>query len=126
MKKFSRIVGLSFVLLLVVAAVGIVGAQDGELEVIYDGEALGASDLPTLDPSLATDSSSIAVISNTTVQLAIYDEETVELQPGMANYEISEDGTTYTFDIMEGVPWVEYDEEAGEVVEVLDENGDVR
>jgi len=126
MKKFSRIVGLTFVLVLVLAAVGAVVAQDDDLKIIYDGEALGASDLPTLDPSLATDTSSIAVISNTTVQLAVYDEETVELQPGMANWEVSEDGTVWTFNLMEEVPWVEYDQEAGEVVEVLDEEGNVR
>lgn len=124
MKKFTRILGLSFALIMVLAMVGAVGAQDAK--VIFDGEALGASDLPTLDPSIATDSSSIAVISNTTVQLQIYNEETLELQNGMASVEISEDNTEYTFSVFEGVPWVEYDAEAGEVVEVLDEEGNVR
>jgi oligopeptide transport system substrate-binding protein len=125
MKKFTRILGLTFAMLLVLAMVGAVAAQDG-MKIIRDGEALGASDLPTLDPSLATDSSSIAVISNTTVQLAVYNEETLDLEQGMASWEISEDGTEYTFTLMEGVPWVEYDEEVGEVVEVLDEEGNVR
>jgi oligopeptide transport system substrate-binding protein len=125
MKKLTRIFGLSFAVLLLLAMVGGVAAQD-DIKIIYDGEALGASDLPTLDPSLATDSSSIAVISNTTVQLQVYDEETLELQNGMASVEISEDNTEYTFSIFEGVPWVQYDEEAGEVVEVLDEEGNVR
>jgi oligopeptide transport system substrate-binding protein len=125
MKKLTRIFGLSLVLVLVLSLVGGISAQD-DLKIIYDGEALGASDLPTLDPSIATDSSSIAVISNTTVQLQIYDEETLELLPGMATVEISEDNTEYTFSIFEGVPWVEYDADAGEVVEVLDEEGNVR
>jgi oligopeptide transport system substrate-binding protein len=123
MKQFARFVGLTLALVMVLALVGAAGAQE---KVIYDGEALGASDLPTLDPSLATDSSSIAVISNVTVQLAVYDEETVELMPGMATWEVSEDNTTYTFSLIEGVPWVEYDDEAGEVVEVTDEDGNVR
>ena len=125
MKKLTRIFGLGFAVLMLMALVGGVAAQD-DMKVIYDGEALGASDLPTLDPSLATDSSSIAVISNTTVQLQIYNEETLELEDGIASVEVSEDNTVYTFSIFEGIPWVEYDEEAGEVVEVLDEEGNVR
>jgi oligopeptide transport system substrate-binding protein len=125
MKKLTRILGLASAVLMLLAVVGGVAAQD-DLKIIYDGEALGASDLPTLDPSLATDSSSIAVISNTTVQLQIYDEETLELLPGMATVEVSEDNTEYTFSLFEGVPWVQYDADAGEVVEVLDEEGNVR
>jgi oligopeptide transport system substrate-binding protein len=125
MKKLTRIFGLGLTVLMLLTLVGAVAAQD-DMKIIYDGEALGASDLPTLDPSLATDTSSIAVISNTTVQLQIYNEETLVLEDGMASVEISEDNTVYTFSILEGVPWVEYDNEAGEVVEVLDEEGNVR
>lgn len=125
MKHFSRILGLSLTLMMVLGVVGAISAQDAKI--VYDGTVLGTgSDLPTLDPSLATDSSSIAVISNVTVQLAIFNEETLDLLPGMGSFEISEDGTTYTFSLLENVPWVEYDEELGEVVEVLDEEGNVR
>jgi oligopeptide transport system substrate-binding protein len=124
MKKFSRIMGLSFVLLMVLAMFSAVGAQDGS-KTLYDGEALGPSDVPTLDPALAQDSSSIAVLSNTYVQLTLLDEESLELVPGMAT-DWSQDAGTFTFNIRNDVPWVEYDADAGEVVEVLDEEGNVR
>jgi oligopeptide transport system substrate-binding protein len=42
------------------------------------------------------------------------------------SWDVSEDGTVYTFHIKEGVPWVKYDEVLGEVVEVTDEEGNVR
>lgn len=124
MKKFSRIIGLSFAVILVLGLLSTVGAQDGK-KVIYDGEVLGASDVPTLDPAIAQDSSSIAVISNTYVQLTLLDEETLELMPGMAT-EWTKEGSTFTFSLRQDVPWVEYDNELGEVVEVLDEEGNVR
>lgn len=124
MNKFTRLMSLSIALLILVFSFGIVGAQD--LKIVTDGAALGPSDVPTLDPAIATDSSSIAVIANTFAGLIGFDEETLEIKNGMGSMEISEDGLTYTFSIRNDVPWVEYDEEAGEVVEVTDEDGNVR
>ena len=124
MNKFTRVMGLSLALLILVLSFGVVGAQD--MKIITDGVALGPSDVPTLDPAIATDSSSIAVIANTFTGLIGFDEETLEVKNGMGSLEISEDGLTYTFSIRNDVPWVEYDEEAGAVVEVTDEEGNVR
>jgi oligopeptide transport system substrate-binding protein len=44
----------------------------------------------------------------------------------VATWEVSEDGLTYTFNIMEGISWVKYNPDSGEVEQVTDENGNVR
>ncbi len=124
MSKYYR---YALVMMMVLTLImGVIGAQDDEYKVLVDAEAVGSSDVPTLDPSLAIDSSSIAVIESITVGLTRLNEITVEPEPGMATWEVSEDGMTYTFFIMEGVPWVYYDADAGEVVEVPDNDGNVR
>ncbi|MEM6281843.1 MAG: peptide ABC transporter substrate-binding protein [Chloroflexota bacterium] len=126
MKRVSRILALMLVLVAVVGMFSVVSAQD-EGVFIQDGQAFGENDVPTLDPSLASDTSSVAVIGNTSIPLANINELTLEVEPGFATeWTYDEESRTYTFSLLEGVPWVEYDEEVGEVVEVLDENGDVR
>jgi oligopeptide transport system substrate-binding protein len=85
---------------------------------------LSYDDIPTLDPSLGTDTSSIQVIEEITVGLTRLDDE-ANLHPGMAQtWDISDDGLTYVFHLLEGVPWVRWDGE--NVVEVLDDEGNVR
>jgi oligopeptide transport system substrate-binding protein len=81
---------------------------------------------PSLDPSIATDTTSHQIIAEIFPSLTRVHEETGELQPGMATWEVDESGTVYTFTVMEGVPWVKYNEETGEVEEVADEEGNVR
>ena len=62
--------------------------------------ALGPGDIPTLDPALGTDTSSIQIIIETFVGLTRADEVTNIVQPGMAtSWDISEDGLTYTFNL---------------------------
>jgi len=88
---------------------------------------LGPGDVPTLDPSLATDVSSVQIIELTSVGLTRQNEETAELEPGMAeSWDISEDGKTYTFHLRKGIYWVKYDATKGEVVQVLDCEGKPR
>jgi len=65
---------------------------------------LGPGDIPTLDPSLAEDTSSIQVAIETFGGLTRLHEVTNETQPGMAkSWDISEDGTVYTFHLRDGV-----------------------
>lgn len=86
---------------------------------------LGPGDVPTLDPALATDTSSVQVISELGVGLTRLNEVTLELEPGMAEkWESSEDGLTYTFYIRQGIPWVRWN--GTEVEQVLDEEGNPR
>lgn len=88
---------------------------------------MGPGDIPTLDPSLATDTSSITIIENITVGLTVQNEETSALQPGIAQtWDISEDGKVYTFHLRDDVPWVKYDAVNDEVVQVMDCEGNPR
>lgn len=126
MKKLTRIFGLGFAVLMVLALVVGVAAQDDKV-VVVDGQAFGASDAPTIDPAVASDTSSVAVISNTYIPLTILDDQTFELENGLIeSFSYDLESRTYTFQILPDVPWVQYDADLGEVVEVLDENGDVR
>lgn len=80
---------------------------------------------PTLDPSLATDTTSSAVIKSTFLGLTELDPETMEAMPMLAtSWEANEDSTVWTFTLRDDVPWVMYD--GSEVVEVTDDSGEVR
>ncbi|MCC5892413.1 peptide ABC transporter substrate-binding protein [Exiguobacterium sp.] len=66
---------------------------------------LEGSDIPSLNPTLATDSVSFNVLNNVMEGLYRMDEED-NPTPGMAeSHEVSEDGLTYTFKIREGATW---------------------
>jgi oligopeptide transport system substrate-binding protein len=79
----------------------------------------GPGDVPTLDPGLATDTSSVQIVNMAFVGLTNLDEVVVKLFPGIAeSWDVSEDGLTYTFKLHQGIPWVKYD--GTEVVQVMD------
>ena len=62
---------------------------------------------------------------STYVGLTSQHEVTAELEPGLAHsWEV--DGTTYTFHLREGIQWVHYDTDAGEVVGITDADGNPR
>ncbi|WP_214875330.1 peptide ABC transporter substrate-binding protein [Exiguobacterium sp. CH10] len=66
---------------------------------------LDGSDIPSLNPTLATDAVSFNVLNNVNEGLYRMDEND-EPTPGMAeSHEVSEDGKTYTFKIREGATW---------------------
>lgn len=125
MKHFTRLLILSTLLVVLVA--GAIQAQDDDYKVIVDaGRALGSSDVPTLDPSLATDTSSIQVLIETNPGLSRVNEITLETEAGIATWEVSDDGLVYTFSIMPDIPWVQYNPDTGAVEEVVDGDGNVR
>jgi len=79
----------------------------------------GSGDVPSLDPNIAEDTTSITIIENSFGGLTHLNEVTNELQPGMASkWEISADGLTYTFHVRDNVPWVKYDGAKKQVVKV--------
>jgi len=79
----------------------------------------GSGDIPTLDPNVAEDTSSITAIENMFIGLTRLDEVTSALGPGMATkWDISSDGKVYTFHLRTDVPWVKYDGAKQAVVKV--------
>ena len=87
----------------------------------------GSSDIPSIDPSHASQSMEIQVIGSTSIGLVRQNETTADIENGMASsYEVSDDGLTYTFHLLDNVPWVKYDPTTGEVVKVQDCDGNDR
>ena len=86
-----------------------------------------ASDFGTIDPALATQSAEIQIAETTSLGVVRQNETTAEIEMAMATgYQVSDDGLTYTVDILEGVPWVRYNAESGEVEVVQDCSGNDR
>ncbi len=79
---------------------------------------------PTIDPSLATDTTSVDIVSNIFMGLTRPDPVTGEVMPYLAtDWEVSEDGTVYTFNMRDDIPWVNYDPTTGEWTQVADDEG---
>lgn len=71
---------------------------------------------PTLDPSLATDSTSIDILNEMFLALTGLNPDTQAAVPQLAtDWSASDDGLTWTFNLRDDVPWVIYRD--GEVVE---------
>ncbi len=86
---------------------------------------LGPGDVPTIDPGLATDTSSVQIDMETFVGLTRQNEITSLVEPGMATkWDISDDGLVYTFHLRDDIPWVKYD--GKQVVKVQDCEGNDR
>lgn len=95
-------------------------------KVLRDGTFL-SGDVPTLDPSLSTDTTSVQIVEETSVGLTRQNNVTTNIEPGMAtSWDISQDGKTYTFHLRTDVPWVKYDSATGQVVKIQDCNGNDR
>ncbi len=118
---------IGMLLIFVMASASLTGAQGPK---VVNVSLMGQDDIPSLDPSLADDVSGIQALEMLMPGMTILNETTVEVEPGIAeswDYVVNDDGTvTYTFKLREGISWVRYDADAGEVVQVTDENGDVR
>ncbi|MBN1886527.1 MAG: protein kinase [Thermoflexales bacterium] len=81
--------------------------------------------LSSLDPHLASSDNSQAIAAEVFVGLTRLDEETSQVQPGLASqWSISEDGKKYTFHLRQNVPWVRWDGE--QVSKVKDCDGQDR
>jgi len=71
--------------------------------------SFGSGDIPTIDPALATDTSSTTIVNATTIGLSYLYESDATLHPGAAkSWDISEDGLTYTFHLYDNIPWVRW------------------
>ena len=85
---------------------------------------------PSLDPSLATDSTSINVITNIFVGLTKFDPDTGEVLPYMADsWESGEDADgnqTWTFNLRQDIPWIRHNPVTGETTQEVDADGNPR
>ena len=85
------------------------------------------SEPPTLDPALAEDTTSVDADTNLFMGLTAADPVSGEVLPGLATeWDISEDGTVYTFHMRDDIPWVNYDPATGEWAQEVDEEGNPR
>lgn len=124
-KSFNR---LALLLIVLVAALSVVGgafAQDDAV-VVVTGRQMSASDVPTIDPSLAEDVPSVQIITELFPELVRLHEELVVPEAGLATYTVSDDGLTYTFSVTPEVPWVNYNASSGAVEQVTDADGNAR
>jgi oligopeptide transport system substrate-binding protein len=85
---------------------------------------------PSADPSLSTDTTSIAVVGNIFVGLTAFHPVTNEVVPFLAtDWSAGEDADgnqTWTFNLRDDIPWVNYDPVTGETTQEVDEDGNPR
>lgn len=73
---------------------------------------------PSLDPSLATDTTSHWLIKQMFIGLAEFDQEGNVVPQLATSWDVSEDGTVYTFHLRDDVKWVKLDPATGDFTEV--------
>jgi len=125
-KRYLRLAGLNLVLGLVLSlGFGAAQAQDGK--VLVTGISMVGGDIPTIDPGLAETSSSIEVINQIYLGLTAQEGTTGDPELGLAeSFSISEDGKTFTFNLLQNIPWVRYNPDTDAVEQVMDESGSPR
>lgn len=83
-----------------------------DVEVVRD--SADSSEISSLDPAQASDTVSIAPIENLFLGLTDYDPITGQVVPELASsWDISEDGTVWTFNLRSDVNWQRYDPATG-------------
>jgi oligopeptide transport system substrate-binding protein len=71
---------------------------------------------PTIDPGLATDTTSVQCTHLLFMGLTAFDEKTMEVIPALATkWSVSSDGLKWTFNMRKDVNWVKYDPAAKKV-----------
>jgi oligopeptide transport system substrate-binding protein len=122
MRKVSRLLSLATLVAMLLGVLGGVMAQS-EPKILVTGRQMGPSDIPTLDPARSEDVPSTTAIDQLFVGLSRLNEETVEVEAGLADVSLAEDGVTYTFTLRAQVPWVRYNADSGQVEELKDDSG---
>jgi oligopeptide transport system substrate-binding protein len=123
----NRVKLLVLVLVLVTALVPATNSSPTQAQ---DYKVLRTAYLPgdvILDPSLGTWVNEIQLVNEMFTGLTTLNELTVEVETGISSdWTVSDDGLTYTFNLINNIPWVRYDAEQGAVVQVTDDSGNPR
>ncbi|HID62675.1 MAG TPA: hypothetical protein EYP49_08080, partial [Anaerolineae bacterium] len=115
--KLARILMVVVVLVLALSVVQC-GPKPKEAKPVVLNANLGGEP-PTLDPALATDTTSVECDKQLFLGLTAFDPETAEVIPELAKeWSVSGDGLTWTFKMRDDVKWVNYNPETKEVKEV--------
>jgi oligopeptide transport system substrate-binding protein len=94
----------------ILLALAIAGCAAPEVELATTINLNLGSEPPTLDPGLATDTTSLDVIWNLFMGLTCLHHETYEVIPSLAtDWEVSADGLVWTFHLRDDVYWVHHD-----------------
>lgn len=117
MRRTMRLFVAMLTLTALLLTLGVAVAQDKKI--LYTGRQMGPDDIPTLDPSLASDVPSVQIIAEIFPELYRLDEVDVVTESGLATATVSEDGLTYTFSILPEVSWVKYNPETDAVEQVM-------
>jgi oligopeptide transport system substrate-binding protein len=121
MNRLAR--SLVFALVLALLVVGTVAAQDAKSVVV----SAGPGDPRSVDPQAAIDTRDWYLLNPLFPALTTLDEESNQVEPGIVTgWDISEDGTVYTFHLIENIPWVRYNADTEAVEQVMDESGNPR
>lgn len=121
-RRKALLLTLVLITILMASSVSLTGAQDVKvLRTAYlPGDVI-------IDPALGTWVNEIQLVNELFVGITTLNELTVEVESGLASdWNISDDGLTYTFNLYHDIPWVRYDPGQGAVVQETDENGEVR
>ena len=95
-------------------------------QVLHLSACCSGSDFYTLEPAM-TWGPTAQIVSEAFVGLTRQNEETSEVEPGMAlSWDVSADGLVWTFHLRTNVPWVHYNTTAKRVEEVKNKSGKVR
>ncbi|HVU12824.1 MAG TPA: peptide ABC transporter substrate-binding protein [Phototrophicaceae bacterium] len=123
----TKAVRLSLLVLLICAAFAVVGgvtAQSSGEKVLTTGINQVGGDPETLDPNLAQASQELAVIQEMFPGLTVQDTATGDLKPGIASsWDVSADGKTYTYHLIQNIPWVHWNSQTNQVEQVKDSSG---
>jgi oligopeptide transport system substrate-binding protein len=123
--KYARILGLVVVFTMILTLVIGVSAQDKI--VLHTGINMVGADPETIDPNLNQASQGNQIIDQMYVGLTRQETATGDVVPGIASdWTISDDGLTWTFNIIPEIPWVKYNPDTDAVEPVVDADGNTR
>jgi oligopeptide transport system substrate-binding protein len=125
-RKFIRRAGFVLVLSLLLMFVFSANAQE-DMKVLNVGTNMVGGDPESIDPNLNEASQGNQIIRTMYIGLTTQDEETGDMIPGLAtDWTVSDDGLTFTFNMIPEIPWVKYNPDTDAVEQVMDESGNPR